>query len=113
MSAYDDIVKIAREKLTRGECATLEQGIATTCDERPDLRQRYRTEPKPRPVVKAEVLPEKHWSIVRLEAMAQALRRTSREPISEEESMVRVAKLPEGRVLAAAYRQHQRERTRG
>jgi hypothetical protein len=107
MSAYDEIKQIARGKLERGECPTLEQAIAQVAHERPDLRQRYDAEPKPRSVVKAEVLPAKPWSLVQLEDMAAALVAKGVVP-TKEQGMVQAMKTSQGRELAAAYRERDR-----
>jgi hypothetical protein len=113
MSAYDQIVELAKAKLERREVPTKEQGVVAVVKERPDLRQRYYAEPRPVAVAKREEVPAKHWSLVKLEEMAQVLRTESREPLTKEQAVVRVMKeTAQGRELAAAYREHQREMVR-
>jgi hypothetical protein len=46
---------------------------------------------------------------VKLEAMAEEVRHTSREPLTKAQAMVQVMKTSEGRELAAAYRQRTRD----
>lgn len=92
---------------------TRAQAVVEVCKANPDLRHRYAAEryaaaSQPRPVAKREELPAKHWSLVRLEAMAQELVAKGKAP-TRAQGMVLAMKTNEGRELAAAYR----ERTRG
>jgi hypothetical protein len=111
-TAWDEIERLAKEKLERKECPTWEQAIVKVCADNPALRQRYHAEPRPEVVVKTAPTVQKHWSLIRLEEMAQALRTESREPITKEEAMVRITKTDAGRQLAQAYREHQRQAVR-
>jgi len=108
MSAYDEIVSRATTLVAQGLARTKEQAIVKVCADNPELRQRYHAEPKPLPVAKAEEGPAKHWSLVKLEAMAQALVAKGVAP-TRAQGMVQAMRTSEGRELAAAYRQ----RTRG
>jgi hypothetical protein len=113
MTAYDEMQRLAKNKLERKECPTMEQAIVQVAAERPDLRAQYRREPRPMPVVKGEEAPAKHWSLVQMEALAQEMRR-HQPRLTKEAAIVRVMKeTARGRELAAAYREHQREVARG
>ena len=108
MTAYEEIVTLATAMVEKGLAPTKHQAVAKLAHDRPDLRRRYYDEPKPHLVAKREELPARHWSLVKLEAMAQELVAKGKAP-TRAQGMVLAMKTNEGRELAAAYR----ERTRG
>jgi hypothetical protein len=111
-SAWNQLEILARGKLERGESPTFEQAIVAVAAERPDLRAQYRTEPRPQPVVKGEEVPAKHWSLVQMEALAQEMRR-HQPHLTKEQAVCKAMETARGRVLRDAYREHQRQATRG
>jgi hypothetical protein len=112
MSAYDEMQRLGKMKVQSGACPTIEQAIVAVAKERPDLRQRYYAEPRPVLVAKREEPPAKHWSLAKLEEKARALVAKGL-ALTKEQAMVQAMRTPEGRELAAAYREHQREVARG
>jgi len=112
MSAWEEIEKEAAALVVTGQAPTKEQAIAKVCRDNPALRQRYRTEPRPQVLAKAEPPVVKHWALERLEAMAVDLVTKGQAP-TKAQGMVRAMSSTQGRQLATAYREHQRQVARG
>jgi hypothetical protein len=68
----------------------------------------YRTEPRPQPLVKGDPPVQKHWSVVKVEELAQVYRQ-HQPHLSREQAVSEVLRTREGQQLYQVYRQ----RTRG
>jgi hypothetical protein len=109
MSAWDEIQSRAAILVATGQVSTKHQAVAKVCHDNPALRQQYRAEPRPVLVAKREEPPAQHWSLVQLETMAADLVAKGAAP-TRAQAVAQAMKTPQGRELAAAYRQHQRAR---